>query len=224
MSDISPKGGTVQDSAEIYRLLRERFAPLARFGGPLYAGDYSNEGISGGLYVGELNQWLWVPETVGRHRPEDALPSDEQVAAARDLAATVKSLLRSAKLMFELFLEHLDRVQRKATFPDHVQTYLTNTVALVVDAMVLRGRREWIFERLKDRLQSMNRNLDEEPGDHVRLSGRCVVTGKPYSVVVPLSGAIDYFERGRNIAEAFPDLTKPEREFLISGTSPEGWI
>ena len=126
--------------------------------------------------------------------------------------------------MFELFLEHLDRVQHKPTFTDDAETYLTNTVALVVDAMVVRGRREWVFERLKDRLQSMNSNLDEEPGDRVRLSGRCVVTGKPYSVVVPLSGAIDYFERGRNIAEAFPDLPKPEREFLISGTSPEGWI
>ena len=72
----------------------------------------------------------------------------------------------------------------------------------------------------------MNGNLEvsEEPGDRVRLSGRCVVTGKPYSVVVPLRGAIDYFELGRNIAEAFPDLPKPEREFLISGTSPEGWV
>ena len=140
MSDTSPLSGTAKDPAEIYRLLRERFAPLARFGGPLYAGDYSNEGISGGLYVGELNQWLWVPETVGRHRPEDALPSDEQVAAARDLAATVKSLLRSAKLMFELFLEHLDRVQRKPAFTEQVQTYLTDNVALVVDAVVVRGR------------------------------------------------------------------------------------
>ena len=71
----------------------------------------------------------------------------------------------------------------------------------------------------------MNSSLDvcEEPGDRVRLSGRCVVTGKPYSLVVPLNGAIGYFECGGNIAEAFPDLPKPEREFLISGTSPEGW-
>jgi len=71
----------------------------------------------------------------------------------------------------------------------------------------------------------MNSSLDvcEEPGDRVRLSGRCVVAGKPYSVVVPVNGAIGYFECGGNIAEAFPDLLKPEREFLISGTSPEGW-
>ena len=72
----------------------------------------------------------------------------------------------------------------------------------------------------------MNRNLElsEEPDGRVRLSGRCVVTGKPYSVVAPLAGVFDYFVRGRNIAESLPDLPKPEREFLISGTSPEGWI
>jgi hypothetical protein len=188
---------------------------MARFGGPLYAGIYSSHGISGGPYVGELNQWLWVPDTTGNLGPEDALLSDEQVAAARDLAVTLESLLQSAKLVFELFLEHLDRVQRNPTFTDHIKTYLTNSVALVVDAVALRGRGV-----------RMIRNLDvsEEPGDRVRLSGRCVVTGKPYCVVVPSSGAIEYFERGRNIAEAFPDLPKPEREFLISGTSPEGWI
>jgi hypothetical protein len=141
MSDISPKdGGTVKDPAEIYRLLRERFAPIARFGGPLYAGIYSREGISGNLYVGELNNWLSVPETAVSLGPEDALLSDEEVASARDLAVTLESLLRSAKLVFELFLEHLDRVQRKPTFTDHVQTYLTNNVALVVDAVVVRGR------------------------------------------------------------------------------------
>ena len=63
----------------------------------------------------------------------------------------------------------------------------------------------------------MNSSLDvcEEPGDRVRLSGRCVVTGKPYSLVVPLNGAIGYFECGGNIAEAFPDLPKPEREHRL---------
>ena len=116
MSDIAPTSGTAKASVEIYRLLRERFAPMARFGGPLYAGIYTSEGISGGLYVGEQNKWLWVPETAGR----DAFISDEQVAAARDLAETLQRLLSSAKLVFELFLEHLDRVQRKPTFMDPV--------------------------------------------------------------------------------------------------------
>jgi hypothetical protein len=135
MSDIPPKGGGRQP-AEIYRLVRERFAPMARFGGPLYAGVYEHEGISGTIYVGEVTQWLWVPwpETPASLRPEDALLSDSQVAAARDLAVTLEHRLRSAKLVFELFLEHLKRVQ-----PDQVQTYLTDSVALVVDAMVVRG-------------------------------------------------------------------------------------
>jgi len=47
MSDISLKdSGTVKDPSEIYRLVRERFAPLARVGVPLYAGSCS---ILGGL-------------------------------------------------------------------------------------------------------------------------------------------------------------------------------
>jgi hypothetical protein len=61
MSDISATGAATEDPAEICRLLRERFSPMARFGGPLYAGVYEHEGISGTMYVGELNQWLWVP-------------------------------------------------------------------------------------------------------------------------------------------------------------------
>jgi hypothetical protein len=63
MSDISPTSDTAKDPAEIYALVRERFAPMVRFGGPLYAGIYTTEGISGSLYVGEQNKWLWVPET-----------------------------------------------------------------------------------------------------------------------------------------------------------------
>ena len=79
------------------------------------------------------------------------------------------------------------------------------------------------IQAVEDRCGStMNRDLEVSKEGMDRVRGRCVVTGQPYSVVVPLSGAIDYFERGRNIAEAFPDLPKPEREFLISGTSPEG--
>jgi hypothetical protein len=71
----------------------------------------------------------------------------------------------------------------------------------------------------------MNTNVcaHVEPDGRVRLSGRCVVTGKEYSLVVTLEGVIAYFTLGANIAEAFPELTREEREFLSSGTSPEGW-
>ena len=72
----------------------------------------------------------------------------------------------------------------------------------------------------------MNTNLSAqfEPDGQVRLSGPCAVTRKHYSVVVSLEGVIAYFTLGAHIADAFPDLPREEREFLISGTSPEGWI
>lgn len=69
-----------------------------------------------------------------------------------------------------------------------------------------------------------NLSLELEPDGRLRLSGRCVVTGKKHSVVVSVEGAIAYFNKGAHIAEAFPELPREEREFLISGTSPEGWI
>ncbi len=57
----------------------------------------------------------------------------------------------------------------------------------------------------------------------IRLTGQCVVTGREHSVVVSRESALAYFERGVNAREAFAELPKEEREFLISGTSPEGW-
>ena len=57
----------------------------------------------------------------------------------------------------------------------------------------------------------------------LRLSGPCVVTGRQYSVVVSEEGMLAYFARGVKAKEAFPELSKEEREFLISGASPEGW-
>ena len=57
----------------------------------------------------------------------------------------------------------------------------------------------------------------------IRLTGPCVVTGKQYSVVVAKEAATLYFKLGMKIHEAFPKLSLEEREFLISGISPEGW-
>jgi hypothetical protein len=68
-----------------------------------------------------------------------------------------------------------------------------------------------------------NLSVEPEPDGRLRLSGLCAVTGKKYSVVVPLEGAIAYFTQGAHIGEAFPELPREDREFLISGTSPEGW-
>ena len=71
----------------------------------------------------------------------------------------------------------------------------------------------------------MNTNLSArfEPDGRVRLTGPCTVTGKEYSIVVSLEGVVAYFTLGASAAAAFPELPREEREFLISGTSPEGW-
>lgn len=66
--------------------------------------------------------------------------------------------------------------------------------------------------------------LKTEPlGDGmVRVTGTCVVTGKEHSVEVPDARMILY-QCGAHVQDAFPELPTDEREFLISGISPEGW-
>jgi len=53
-------------------------------------------------------------------------------------------------------------------------------------------------------------------------TGPCAVTGKSISVTVPAAGLFRY-RQGARIQDAFPDLTRDQREFLITGLSPEGW-
>ena len=57
----------------------------------------------------------------------------------------------------------------------------------------------------------------------VTLSGPCIVTKKEYSVTVPEVGYRQWATGNALIQEALPDVSKDDREFLISGTSPEGW-
>jgi hypothetical protein len=62
-----------------------------------------------------------------------------------------------------------------------------------------------------------------ENGNHTYLfSGPCVVTGKTVTVEVPAEGLFQY-RQGAYIQDAFPNLSVDEREFLMSGISPEGW-
>lgn len=60
-------------------------------------------------------------------------------------------------------------------------------------------------------------------GDKVLITGHCVVTGKPVAITVPLKGYIAYYEEGKFIQDAFPDLPANTREYMVSGCSPEGW-
>ena len=70
----------------------------------------------------------------------------------------------------------------------------------------------------------MNRNLQELVcGDMVTLRGRCVFTGEDYAVSV-MKRDWDLYKTGSVLAQnVFPQLSPDDREFLISGISPNGW-
>lgn len=52
--------------------------------------------------------------------------------------------------------------------------------------------------------------------------GPCVVTGKPQRVTVKAED-LNKYRNGGYVQTCFPYLSKEDREFLISGTSGEGW-
>lgn len=58
--------------------------------------------------------------------------------------------------------------------------------------------------------------------DMPTIAGNCIVTGKLYSVIVQKRSYVAW-QQGELVQNAFPELSKEDREFLISGTSPEGW-
>jgi hypothetical protein len=54
------------------------------------------------------------------------------------------------------------------------------------------------------------------------ITKRCVQTGKNYSVTVD-DDAFFRWVNGELAQRAFPNMNPADREFLISGISPEGW-
>ena len=53
-------------------------------------------------------------------------------------------------------------------------------------------------------------------------TGPCVVTGKPYTVTIP---DLELFRlrQGVHIQDACITLSADDREFILTGISPEGW-
>lgn len=60
------------------------------------------------------------------------------------------------------------------------------------------------------------------PNGMVALSGPCFVTGKTYKVETTQK-QLELYRNGLKAQDAFPNMPKEDREFIISGTSPEGW-
>lgn len=55
------------------------------------------------------------------------------------------------------------------------------------------------------------------------ISGRCVITGEDYAVTVNTLDYIAWKNRKVLAQNAFPYLSKEDREFIISRISPKGW-
>lgn len=67
----------------------------------------------------------------------------------------------------------------------------------------------------------MNITKDKK-NNQIIYTAPCRVTGKNYTVTVPMDGFIQW-QNGELIQRAMPNVSDEDREFLISHTSPEGW-
>jgi len=64
--------------------------------------------------------------------------------------------------------------------------------------------------------------IETEVPAKVRVGGTCRLTGESYSVVVPSEGFARW-QAGELIQRSMPEVSAEDREFLISGASPNGW-
>lgn len=55
------------------------------------------------------------------------------------------------------------------------------------------------------------------------IAHNCVITGKPYAVIVTEAEYFRWKVDLVNAQDAFPDLSPGDREFILTGISPEGW-
>ena len=62
----------------------------------------------------------------------------------------------------------------------------------------------------------------QERNQVLRITRPCRITGKNYTVFTTQE-QYDRWQGGELIQVAMPDLRSEDREFLISGMSPDGW-
>ena len=58
----------------------------------------------------------------------------------------------------------------------------------------------------------------------VKAIGTCVITGKSYQTAEFPASALNDYNSGAYIQDALWMLTSEDREFILSGMSPEGWV
>jgi hypothetical protein len=62
----------------------------------------------------------------------------------------------------------------------------------------------------------------ESYNNRVRIFGLCEVTGKYFEINVPVEGFFVYLQGFKTITEALTSASPEEREFILTGISPEG--
>jgi len=65
-------------------------------------------------------------------------------------------------------------------------------------------------------------NITTNDNNTITISKRCLYTKKQYSVTISRD-EYDKWLSGERIQNAMPNISAGDREFLISGISPEGW-
>ncbi len=61
-----------------------------------------------------------------------------------------------------------------------------------------------------------------QPKHGYRFTGPCLITGNQYSVFVPARELFAH-RSGALIQDAMPSVSAGDREFLMTGMSPDGW-
>ena len=62
-----------------------------------------------------------------------------------------------------------------------------------------------------------------EPKDNkIRIFGQCEITSKNFELVIPTEGFFVYLQGFQTINEALKNISEEERQFILTGISPEG--
>ncbi len=117
-------------SVDVIRLVYEKFRPVTKNCGPLFAGEVSIDGEQSHLYLTEYQYWLWSGTSATKEL------THPEVDAVTTPQALVRSLLASTAGKINAFEAHLDRIEQRATdIPSMVGYYLSNDGETMTDAI-----------------------------------------------------------------------------------------
>ena len=62
----------------------------------------------------------------------------------------------------------------------------------------------------------------ESKNNKIRIFGQCEVTGKNFELIIPTEGFFVYAQGFQTIDQALKNISEEERQFILTGVSPEG--